>query len=147
MGGQQLLQGAAVQVGGKSRAPGAGRNPRGRFRFWPMPRERTAAMTAPHPDRTAGHNDPTTGRTTSGTTSTDRAARIGQGGEVHQPPDTDGPRLTTAQGIPISYDPVYDEFNVGLTDTRPKAARKVHIDQISAPERGLGATGIPQARP
>ena len=59
-------------------------------------------MTAPHPDRTAGHNDPTTGRTTSGTTSTDRAARIGQGGEVHQPPDTDGPRLTTAQGIPIS---------------------------------------------
>lgn len=52
-----------------------------------------------------------------------------------------------AQGVPISYDPVYDEFNVGLTDTRPKAARKVHIDQISAPERGLGATGIPQAWP
>jgi hypothetical protein len=52
-----------------------------------------------------------------------------------------------AQGIPISYDPVYDEFNVGLTDTRPKAARKVHIDQISAPERGGGSTGIEQVRP
>ncbi len=51
-----------------------------------------------------------------------------------------------AQGIPISYDPVYDEFNVGLTDTRPAAARKVHIDQISTPERGLGSTGIDQAR-
>lgn len=49
-----------------------------------------------------------------------------------------------AQGVPISYDPVYDEFNVGLTDTRPKAARKVHMDQISAPERGLGATGMAQ---
>ena len=50
------------------------------------------------------------------------------------------------QGIPISYDPVYDEFNVGLTDTRPKAARKVHIDQISTPERGSGAIGIDQVR-
>ena len=51
-----------------------------------------------------------------------------------------------AQGVPISYDPVYDEFNVGLTDTRPKAARKVHMDQISAPERGIGATGMDQVR-
>jgi len=51
-----------------------------------------------------------------------------------------------AQGIPISYDPVYDEFNVGLIDTRPKAARKTHMDQISAPERGLGSTGIEQVR-
>lgn len=51
-----------------------------------------------------------------------------------------------AQGVPISYDPVYDEFNVGLTDTRPKAARKVHMDQISTPERGLGAIGMEQIR-
>lgn len=51
-----------------------------------------------------------------------------------------------AQGIPISYDPVYDEFNVGLADTRPKAARKVHMDQISTPERGAGATGMEQVR-
>lgn len=51
-----------------------------------------------------------------------------------------------ASGIPISYDPVYDEFNVGLTDTRPKAARKVHMDQISAPERGIGATAMDQMR-
>lgn len=49
-----------------------------------------------------------------------------------------------AQGIPISYDPVYDEFNVGQTDTRPKAARKVHMGQISAPERGLGTAAIDQ---
>ena len=34
-----------------------------------------------------------------------------------------------AEGIPLSYDPVNDEFNLGLVDTRPKAARKVHIDQ------------------
>ena len=51
-----------------------------------------------------------------------------------------------AQGIPISYDPVYDEFNIGHTDTRPKAARKVHIDQISTPERGLGTAAIDQVR-
>lgn len=51
-----------------------------------------------------------------------------------------------AQGIPISYDPVYDEFNVGLLDTRPKAARKVHMDQISTPERGIGSTGMDQVR-
>jgi hypothetical protein len=49
-----------------------------------------------------------------------------------------------AQGIPISYDPVYDEFNVGLLDTRPKAAHKVHVDQISTPELGLGSTSIDQ---
>ncbi len=51
-----------------------------------------------------------------------------------------------AQGIPISYDPVYDEFNIGQTDTRPQAARKVHMDQISVPERGLGSSGIDQIR-
>ena len=51
-----------------------------------------------------------------------------------------------AQGIPISYDPVYDEFNVGQTDTRPKAARKVHMDQISAPERGQGSAAMSQIR-
>jgi hypothetical protein len=50
-----------------------------------------------------------------------------------------------AQGVPISYDPIYDEFNVGLTDTRPKAAGKVHIDQISTPYRGMDAIGTPQA--
>jgi hypothetical protein len=50
------------------------------------------------------------------------------------------------QGIPISYDPVYDEFNVGLIDTRPKGARKVHIDQISTAERGLGSAAIDQVR-
>jgi len=51
-----------------------------------------------------------------------------------------------AQGIPISYDPVYDEFNVGHVDPRPKAGRKVHMDQITAPARGIGATGIDQVR-
>ncbi len=52
-----------------------------------------------------------------------------------------------AQGVPISYDPVYDEFNVGTTDTRPKAGRKVHIDQITAPERSGDSTAIGQIRP
>lgn len=51
-----------------------------------------------------------------------------------------------AQGIPISYDPVYDEFNVGTVDTRPKAGRKVHIDQIAAPERSGDSTAIGQVR-
>ena len=41
-----------------------------------------------------------------------------------------------AQGIPIRYDPVYDEFVLGPNDTRPTAAHKVHIDQISTPLRG-----------
>jgi hypothetical protein len=49
-----------------------------------------------------------------------------------------------SQGVPISYDPVYDEFNIGHTDTRPKAARKVHMDQISAPERSAGAAEMAQ---
>ncbi len=51
-----------------------------------------------------------------------------------------------AQGIPISYDPIYDEFNVGTFDARPKARLKVHMDQISAPERGLGSTAMEQVR-
>lgn len=51
-----------------------------------------------------------------------------------------------AQGIPISYDPVYDEFNIGRADTRPKAARKVHMDQISTPERSAGAATMDQIR-
>ncbi len=51
-----------------------------------------------------------------------------------------------SQGIPISYDPVYDEFNVGTVDARPKAGRKVHMDQISTPERGLGSTAMEQVR-
>lgn len=51
-----------------------------------------------------------------------------------------------AQGIPISYDPVYDEFNVGTVDARPKGGRKVHMDQISTPERGIGSTGMDQVR-
>ena len=51
-----------------------------------------------------------------------------------------------AQGIPISYDPVYDEFNVGTTDARPKARLKVHMDQITTPERGLGSTAVEQVR-
>ena len=50
-----------------------------------------------------------------------------------------------AQGVPLSSDPIYDEFHVGLTDTRPKAAGKVHIDQISTPYRGMDAIGTPQA--
>jgi hypothetical protein len=49
-----------------------------------------------------------------------------------------------AQGIPISYDPVYDEFNIGREDTRPRAARKVTIDQISTPERNAGAATMDQ---
>lgn len=51
-----------------------------------------------------------------------------------------------ANGVPISYDPVYDEFNIGHTDTRPAAGRKVHMDQISVPERGANAAGMQQAR-
>ena len=51
-----------------------------------------------------------------------------------------------AQGVPISYDPVYDEFNIGTTDTRPKAARKAHMDQITVPERGSNSTAIDQIR-
>lgn len=49
-----------------------------------------------------------------------------------------------AQGIPISYDPVYDEFNIGMLDTRPKAAGKVHMEQISTPERGIGSVNVGQ---
>ena len=51
-----------------------------------------------------------------------------------------------AQDIPISYDPVYDEFNVGTIDARPKARLKVHMDQITTPERGLGSTAMEQVR-
>lgn len=49
-----------------------------------------------------------------------------------------------ADGIPISYDPVYDEFNIGSVDTRPKSAKKVHMDQITVPERGIGSVSIGQ---
>lgn len=51
-----------------------------------------------------------------------------------------------AQGIPISYDPVYDEFNIGTVDARPKAGLKAHIDQISTPERDARSAAIEQIR-
>ncbi|MEO0462251.1 MAG: hypothetical protein AAF127_03915 [Pseudomonadota bacterium] len=47
------------------------------------------------------------------------------------------PQLREA-GIPISYDPVYDEFNIGSVEYRPKAAHKVQMDQITQSERGAG---------
>ncbi|WP_300597161.1 hypothetical protein [Erythrobacter sp.] len=34
-------------------------------------------------------------------------------------------------GIPIDYDPVYDEFTIGSKDHLPTHARKVHIDQVN----------------
>lgn len=43
-----------------------------------------------------------------------------------------------AAGIPITYDPVYDEFNVGSNDYRPNAAHKVQIDQIGTSQREIG---------
>lgn len=49
-----------------------------------------------------------------------------------------------AQGVPISYDPVYDEFNIGNKDTRPRDASKVHMRQIGVPDRGPAATRIEQ---
>jgi hypothetical protein len=56
--------------------------------------------------------------------------------------------LTLAQlqaaGVPISYDPIYDEFNVGTKDYRPAAAIKVHIDQIDAPTTVQSKVGIDQ---
>lgn len=50
-------------------------------------------------------------------------------------------------GIPITYDPVYDEFNVGSRDHRPAAAHKVQIDQISVPDYGRGPATMEQVRP
>ena len=50
-------------------------------------------------------------------------------------------------GVPITYDPVYDEFNVGSRDHRPAAAHKVQIDQISTPEYGRGPATMEQVRP
>jgi len=47
-------------------------------------------------------------------------------------------------GIPITYDPVYDEFNVGSRDHRPASAHKVQIDQISTPEYAPGPAGMDQ---
>lgn len=41
-------------------------------------------------------------------------------------------------GIPISYDPVYDELAIGTKDYLPRAAHKVQVDQITAPQRDLG---------
>lgn len=50
-------------------------------------------------------------------------------------------------GIPISYDPVYDEFNVGSRDHRPANAHKVQIDQIGSTDQGAERSQIDQARP
>ncbi|MEM8724830.1 MAG: hypothetical protein AAGE86_04820 [Pseudomonadota bacterium] len=50
-------------------------------------------------------------------------------------------------GIPITYDPVYDEFNVGTRDHRPSAAHKVQIDQIGSPHRSTERSGIDQIQP
>jgi len=50
-------------------------------------------------------------------------------------------------GIPITYDPVYDEFNVGSRDHRPTNAHKVQIDQIGSPSRSTTRSAVDQARP
>lgn len=50
-------------------------------------------------------------------------------------------------GIPITYDPVYDEFNVGTRDHRPANAHKVQIDQIGSADLGVGRSAIDQAWP
>lgn len=49
-------------------------------------------------------------------------------------------------GIPISYDPVYDEFNIGSKDYLPTAAHKVQMDQISRPQREVGPIVMEQLR-
>jgi len=50
-------------------------------------------------------------------------------------------------GIPITYDPVYDEFNVGSREHRPTNAHKVQIDQIGSPSRSTKRSAMDQARP
>ncbi|MEL7218072.1 MAG: hypothetical protein AAGK01_06535, partial [Pseudomonadota bacterium] len=50
-------------------------------------------------------------------------------------------------GIPITYDPVYDEFNVGSRDHRPTNAHKVQIDQIGSAGVGAARSIMDQARP
>lgn len=49
-----------------------------------------------------------------------------------------------AAGVPLSYDPVYDEFNIGSKEHLPAAAHKVQIDQISASQRETGPIAIDQ---
>ena len=97
----------------------------------------------------AGQNDPTADSTRLNET-TDRSARIGQGGEVHQPPDSSGPRLTTAHGIPVS-----DNQNTlrgghrgpALLEDFAFREKIFHFDHERIPERvvhsrGYGAHGF-----
>lgn len=49
-----------------------------------------------------------------------------------------------AAGIPISYDPVYDEFNIGSTEYRPESAHKVQIDQVGQGTRSADPIIIEQ---
>lgn len=94
-------------------------------------------------DQTEGRNRPTSD-STSGRDMIDRPARIGQGGETHQPPDAAGPRLTTAHGIPVS-----DNQNTLRGGTRGPALmedfafreKMFHFDHERIPERVVHARG------
>jgi catalase len=90
-----------------------------------------------------GRNDPTSD-STSENVSIDRAARIGQGGETHQPPDADGPRLTTNHGIPVSDN--QNSLRAGyrgpsLLEDFAFREKMFHFDHERIPERVVHARG------
>lgn len=90
-----------------------------------------------------GQNDPTSD-STSGNVSIDRAARIGQGGETHQPPDASGPRLTTNNGIPVGDN--QNSLRGGhrgpsLLEDFALHEKMFHFDHERIPERVVHARG------
>lgn len=93
--------------------------------------------------------DPTTRNiptsdSTAGTDMVERAATAGAGGELHQPPDAAGPRMTTSQGVPVSDN--QNSLRAGmrgpaLLEDFALREKIFHFDHERIPERVVHARG------
>lgn len=85
-----------------------------------------------------------TADTTSGQHVVERTARVGQGGEMHQTPDSSGPRMTSMHGVPVSDN--QNSLRAGargplLMEDFHFREKMFHFDHERIPERVVHARG------
>ncbi|AWB50639.1 catalase HPII (plasmid) [Gemmobacter aquarius] len=90
------------------------------------------------------HRNQPTADTTSGQHVVERNARVGQGGEVHQTPDSSGPRMTSMHGVPTSDN--QNSLRAGargplLMEDFHFREKIFHFDHERIPERVVHARG------
>lgn len=90
------------------------------------------------------HQNQPTADTTSGQHVVERNARVGQGGEMHQTPDSSGPHMTSMQGVPVSDN--QNSLRAGvrgplLMEDFHFREKMFHFDHERIPERVVHARG------